>query len=219
MDRPETRFAWNGDVSLAYQVCGDGPTNLVYLQGYCSNVDMNWESPYLSRFLRGLAGYARLIVTDRRGWGCSERFTPGHVPDVDTLTDDLLAVMKAARSERASIMATYESAIVASLFAATYPERTRSLILVDPQVTYLPTEDTPWMPSLARWQQTIQAVRDTWGTPEWSDAPDGPEREWFARLRPSLGHTRWSRGRAHQLPAHGHPRRAPHDPGADARSR
>ncbi len=117
MDRPETRFAWNGEVSLAYQVCGGGPTDLVYLQGYCSNVDMNWESPYLSRFLRGLASHARLIVTDRRGWGCSERFTPGHVPDVDTLTDDILAVLKAARSERASIMATYDSAIVASLFA------------------------------------------------------------------------------------------------------
>jgi pimeloyl-ACP methyl ester carboxylesterase len=89
MDRPETRFAWNGDVSLAYQVCGDGSTDLVYLQGYCSNVDVNWESPSLSRFLRGLASYTRLIVTDRRGWGCSERFTPGSVPDVDTLTDDV----------------------------------------------------------------------------------------------------------------------------------
>jgi pimeloyl-ACP methyl ester carboxylesterase len=181
MDRPETRFAWNGDVSLAYQVCGDGPTDLVYLQGYCSNVDMNWESPYLSRFLRGLAGCSRLIVTDRRGWGCSERFTPGHIPDVDSLTDDILAVLKAARSERASILGTYESAIVASLFAATYPERTRSLILVDPQVTYLPTEDTPWMPSLDRWQEQIQAIRDTWGTSEWWDAPDGAEREWFVR--------------------------------------
>lgn len=116
MDRPETRFAWNGEVSLAYQVCGSGPTDLVYLQGYCSNVDMNWQSPYLSRFLRGLASRARLIVTDRRGWGCSERFTPGHVPDVDTLTDDILAVLRAARSESASIMATYDSAIVASLF-------------------------------------------------------------------------------------------------------
>src|SRR5262245_24156249 len=181
MDRPETRFAWNGDVSLAYQGWGDGPTALVNLQGYCSNVDMNWESPYLSRFLRGLAAHARLIVTDRRGWGCSERFTPGHVPDVDTLTDDILAVLKAARSERAAIMATYESAIVALLFAATYPGQTRSLILVDPQITYLPTEETPWMPSLARWQEQIQAVRDTWGTREWWDAPDGPEREWFAR--------------------------------------
>ena len=181
MDRPDTHFAWNGDVSLAYQVCGSGPTDLVYLQGYCSNVDVNWESPSLSRFLRGLASHARLIVTDRRGWGCSERFTPGYVPDVDTLTDDVLAVLKAARSERASIVATYESAIVASLFAATYPERTRSLILIDPQITYLPTEEMPWMPSLVRWQEQIQAVRDTWGTLDWWDAPAGPEREWFAR--------------------------------------
>ena len=181
MERPETRFAWNGDVSLAYQVCGGGPTDLIYLQGYCSNVDMNWESPYLAHFLRGLAAQARLIVTDRRGWGCSERFSPGYVPDVDTLTDDLLAVMEAAGSERASILATYESAILAALFAATYPERTRSLILVDPQVTYLPTEETRWMPSLARWQEQIEAIRNTWGTLEWWDSPDGAEREWFSR--------------------------------------
>src|SRR5262245_33091969 len=181
MDRPETRFAWNGDVSLAYQICGDGATDLVYLQGYCSNVDMNWASQTLARFLRNISAFARLIVTDRRGWGCSERFTPGHVPDVDTLTDDVLAVLKASRSERASILATYESAIVASLFAATYPERTRSLILVDPQITYLATDEMPWMPSVERWQQQIHAVRDTWGTQDWWDAPDGPERERFAR--------------------------------------
>jgi class 3 adenylate cyclase len=180
MERPETHFAWNGDVSLAYQVLGHGPTDLLYLQGYCSNVDMNWESPSLARFLRGLASHARLIVMDRRGWGCSERFTPGDVPDVDILTDDILAVLKAAGSERASIIATYESSIVASLFAATYPERVRSLILVDPQITYLPTDETPWMPSLSRWQEQIQAVRDSWGTLRWWDAP-GPEREWFAR--------------------------------------
>jgi len=179
--RPETRFAWNGDVSLAYQIVGDGETDLVYLQGYCSNVDMNWESPYLSRFLRGLARHARLIVTDRRGWGCSERFTPGYVPDIDTLTDDILAVMSAAGSEHASILATYESTIVASLFAAVYPDRTRSLILVDPQVTYLPTEQTPWMPPLARWQEQIRLVRATWGTRDWWDSPAGPEREWFIR--------------------------------------
>lgn len=181
MQRPETRYAWNGDVSLAYQVVGNGPGDLVYLQGYCSNVDLNWESPYLERFLRGLARHARLIVTDRRGWGCSERFTPGYVPDVDVLTDDILAVMEAAGSERAAILATYESAIVASLFAATYPERTSALVLVDPQVTYLPTEETPWMPSLEDWRRQIRLMRETWGTAEWWDAPEGDEGEWFAR--------------------------------------
>jgi class 3 adenylate cyclase len=181
VERPDTRFAWNGDVSLAYQVVGDGPTDLLYLQGYCSQVDLNWESPHLAHFLRGLAGHARLIVMDRRGWGCSERFTPGYVPDVDILTDDILAVLSAAGAEQASILATYESTIVASLFAATYPDRTRSLILVDPQVTYLPTEDTPWMPSLERWQEQIRRFRATWGTRAWWDSPDGPEGEWFAR--------------------------------------
>src|SRR5438093_11146827 len=181
MDRPETRFAWNGDVSLAYQVCGDGPGDLLYLQGYCSNVDMNWESPYLSQFMRGLAAHARVTVMDRRGWGCSERFTPGYVPDVDALTDDVLAVMDAAGAARASILATYESAIVAVLAGATYPERVRSLILVDPQVTYLPTDEMPWMPSLERWQEQIKRVRETWGTLDWWDAPDGSEGEWFSR--------------------------------------
>lgn len=87
MKRPETRYAWNGEVSLAYQVVGDADVDLLYLQGYCSNVDMNWERPYLARFLRALTRHARLIVIDRRGWGCSERFTPGSVPDVDLLTD------------------------------------------------------------------------------------------------------------------------------------
>jgi class 3 adenylate cyclase/pimeloyl-ACP methyl ester carboxylesterase len=181
VELPETRYAWNGDVSLAYQVVGSGQTDLLYLQGYCSQVDLNWESPHLAHFLRGLAGHARLIVTDRRGWGCSERFSPGYVPDVDTLTDDILAVMGAVASERTSILATYESTIVAALFSAVYPERTMSLILVDPFVTYLPTDETPWMPSLARWQEQINLFRTTWGTPEWWDSPDGPDREWFSR--------------------------------------
>jgi class 3 adenylate cyclase len=181
MNRPETRYAWNGEVSLAYQVVGRAEADLLYLQGYCSNVDMNWESRHLARFLRGLARHARLIVTDRRGWGCSERFTPGAVPEVDVLTDDILAVMSAAGSEQVSILATYESAIVASLFAAVYPELTKSLILVDPLVTYLPTEETPWMPSLSRWQKQIELVRDTWGTAHWWDAPPGDEGEWFSR--------------------------------------
>ena len=181
MSRPQTRYAWNGDVSLAYQVVGRGPIDLLYLQGYCSNVDLNWDSPRLAAFLHGLARHARLIVTDRRGWGCSERFTPGYVPDVDVLTDDIQAVLRAAGSEQVSILASYESAIVASLFAAIYPEQTKSLLLVDPQITYLPTDELPWMPSRALWEEQIQLVRATWGTPDWWDSPPGEEGKWFSR--------------------------------------
>jgi len=130
MERPETRFAWNGDVALAYQVVGDGPIDIVYLQGYCSNVDMNWESPHLARFLRGLAALGRLIVMDRRGWGCSDRFSPTDVPPFETLTEDLQVVMDAAGSERAVVFSSWENTSLVMLFAASHPERCAALVLV-----------------------------------------------------------------------------------------
>jgi pimeloyl-ACP methyl ester carboxylesterase len=67
VELPEIRYAWNGDDSLAYQVVGDGPVDLVYLQGALSNVALNWEHPACARFLRQLSRFSRLIVTDRRG--------------------------------------------------------------------------------------------------------------------------------------------------------
>ena len=84
VDVPRTRYAWNGDIALAYHVLGEGPIDLVYLQGYVSNVDLNWEHPALSRFLRELARLGRLIITDRRGLGCSERFTPADTPPIES---------------------------------------------------------------------------------------------------------------------------------------
>ena len=107
--RPETRYAWNGDVALAYQVFGAGPVDLVYMQGYTSHVDLNWESQYLARFLRGLGERARVIHTDRRGWGCSDRFSPGDVAPLEVQVDDLVAVMDAAGSERAVIFTSIDT--------------------------------------------------------------------------------------------------------------
>ena len=121
MERPDTRYAWTGDIALAYQVLGDGPTDLVYLQGWISNVELNWESPYLARFLRGLASLGRLVVSDRRGWGCSDRFSPSDIPPLETLIDDLAVVMDAVGSDRAVLVASMENAAVATLFAATHP--------------------------------------------------------------------------------------------------
>ena len=80
MERPAVEFAWNGEVSLAYQVVGEGPIDVLLVPGWFSNLDIQWESPYLERFLHGLSEQARLIITDRRGWGLSERFSPDDVP-------------------------------------------------------------------------------------------------------------------------------------------
>ena len=183
MHGPETRFAWNGDVSLAFQVLGSGPVDLLYFQGYVSQVDLQWESPHLARFLHGLARQARLIVTDRRGWGASDRFSPHDIPDVDELTDDLLAVLDAASSSRAVVMASFECTLLAMLFAASYPERVVALVLVDPFITYAATDETPWMPTIAEWEAEVRFLREHGGLPESiGRIPERTEREWFTRM-------------------------------------
>jgi hypothetical protein len=100
---PETRYGWNGEVALAYQVVGSGPPDLLYLPGVLSNVDVMWESEHYARFLRRLAGFARLLLMDRRGYGCSERFSPNDIAPLEVLVDDALVVLDATRSHRAVI--------------------------------------------------------------------------------------------------------------------
>jgi class 3 adenylate cyclase/pimeloyl-ACP methyl ester carboxylesterase len=177
---PETRYAWNGDVALAYQVVGEGPLDLLYYQGWTSNIDLAWESPYLSRFLQGLSGHRRLILTDKRGWGCSERFSPNDVPPFEALTDDLLVVMDIIGSERAVLFATVECAGVAVLFAATYPHRVTALILCDPLVNFTATDEAPGSMTQEGWDDFFERVRAQFPQPHWWNGPeDHPERDWF----------------------------------------
>ena len=188
METPEVQYAWNGNISLAYQVFGEGTGDLLYLQGYCSHLDLNWESPFLARFLRGLASQSRVIATDRRGWGLSDRFSPDAVPPMETLTDDLLAVMDAAGSSRAVVFASWECGILAMLLAATHPDRVAGLVLCDTFPTFVETVDTPSMPSRRQWEDIDEAVRTSWGRGFNDTGWGGPsghrdqrEREWFER--------------------------------------
>ena len=186
MDRPETNYAWNGDVSLAYQVMGEGPVDVLLVPGWFSNIDLQWESPYLARFLRRLSEQARLIITDRRGWGLSERFSPGDVPPLETLADDLGVVLDAAGSERAVVATADDTGLIAQFFAAAHPERVAGLILINSYVSYRATEETPWMPDRTWWEEFDQQIRNTWGRSSWEGGPDvggASERDWFLRMQ------------------------------------
>jgi class 3 adenylate cyclase len=176
--RLAVRYAWNGDVALAFQVFGAGPVDLVYLQGFTSHVDLNWDSRYLAKFLRGLGARARVIHTDRRGWGCSDRFSPRDVAPLEVQVDDLVAVMDAAGSERAVIFVSSDTCPTGVLFAATYPERTAGLVLVDPMLVYYDTEE-----ARHEWDETNARVRREWGTPAynaefWHDVRE--LEDWYA---------------------------------------
>jgi class 3 adenylate cyclase/pimeloyl-ACP methyl ester carboxylesterase len=181
VEAPTTRYAWNGDVALAYQVLGEGPTDLVYMQGWISNVDLNWENPHLSRFLKGLSSIGRLIIMDRRGWGCSDRFSPNDVPPLETLTEDVATVMDAVGCERAVLIASTECAAIATLFAASHPERTVALVLIDPWVTFLRTDDTPGANTAEEWDDVVERIRSQFPLPGWVEGFDDAERRWMVR--------------------------------------
>lgn len=100
MGYPPIEYAWRGDVSLAYQIVGSGPVDLIYLQGYLSNIELNWENVALARFLRELSSLGRLIVSDRRGLGLSERFTPVDTSATEVLMDDVRSLTEAVGAHR-----------------------------------------------------------------------------------------------------------------------
>jgi len=125
--QPVTQYARSGDVHIAYQAFGDGPINLVMVPGFVSNVENYWDQPDFARFLTRLAGYARVVTFDKRGTGGSDRVN--ELPGLDVRMDDLRAVMDAAGMAQAALLGISEGAPLSVLFAATYPDRCRALVL------------------------------------------------------------------------------------------
>jgi len=182
VEPPRTEYAWNGDVALAYQVFGAGPVEILYLEGWAGNIDVAWDSPYLSSFLRGLGSVGRVVFMDRRGRGLSERFSPDAVSPFEILADDILVVLTAAGVERATLMATNEAAPLALIVAATHPDRVVALVLCDPTVSYSANEDFPSYLTSAQWETFFERVRVETPRSSWWDGPsDHPEGNWFLR--------------------------------------
>ena len=156
-ERPETRFVQSGDVSIAYQVIGDGPLDLVLVHGWVCSFDAGWEREQIARFYRRLASLGRLILFDKRGTGLSDR-VKGIAPLEDRM-DDVRAVMDAVGSERAALLGISEGGPMVALFAATYPERTAALVAMGTFARRTPAPDYPL---------NIPALKPTvedWGLP------------------------------------------------------
>src|ERR1700741_4326417 len=92
---PQIRYTKSGDVSIAYQVFGQGPLDLVYIPGWVSNIEIFWEEPALARFLTRMASFCRLILFDKRGTGLSDRVA--EMPSLEVRMDDARAVLDAIR--------------------------------------------------------------------------------------------------------------------------
>jgi len=161
---PETRYARSGDVSIAYQVTGDGPFDVVHVPGFVSHVEFAWEVPGMAAFNRRFSSFCRLIRFDKRGTGMSDRVSG--VPTLETRMDDVRAVMDAAGSERAALVGVSEGGPMSILFAATYPERARALALCGtfPRERWAP--DYPFGIRDEEARREDEEIERSWGTPE-----------------------------------------------------
>jgi pimeloyl-ACP methyl ester carboxylesterase/DNA-binding CsgD family transcriptional regulator len=158
--RPEVRYARNGDVSLAYQVVGEGPADLVLVLGFVSHLEASWEEPRLASFLRRLASFNRLVVFDKRGCGMSDPAL--EPPTFEDRLSDLRAVMDAAGVERASLFGTSEGGGVAIRFAVARPQRVASVVAFGSFARALRTPDYPWGWSDGQFEDILSEIETTW---------------------------------------------------------
>jgi pimeloyl-ACP methyl ester carboxylesterase/class 3 adenylate cyclase len=159
----ETCYATSGDISIAYEVIGEGPRDLIFLPGIISHVEYFHELPGYTEFLEALASFARVIVFDKRGNGLSDRISG--TATLEERMDDIRAVMDAVGSERATIFSVSEGGPISLLFAATYPARVEGMVLYETFVRYgaIKGDDLlGWEPDAHT--QFTQFLLDTYGT-------------------------------------------------------
>ncbi len=190
MEVPEVRYARSGSLRIAYEVFGSGPVDLVYGRTAISHLELVWEEPSVAEYFRELATVARVILWDKRGVGLSDRVVG--TPTLEDRMDDVRAVMDAAGSQRAVIFGATDTAAMALLFAATYPERTLGLILIEPIARGAWAPDFTFAPRREEVEEEIRLSDEDWGTPAHIDrlvevaAPsrktDVAFKRWFGRV-------------------------------------
>ena len=158
------QYARSGDLHIAYQVVGDGPLDLVWVQGWVSHLELMWEQPEYAAFLRRLAAFSRLILFDKRGTGLSDSVRTDELPTLEERMDDVRAVLDAVGSERAVLFGTSEGGPMCALFAATYPDRTSALVMYGPYARFLSDPpDYPWGWPADDVEDFIRLIEDSWG--------------------------------------------------------
>ena len=184
MEVPPTRYARSGEVSLAYQVFGDGPVTIVSVPPLAKNIEIAWECAQYRHYFERMAGFCRYVHFDKRGTGASDRTVP--VPSLDTHVDDLRAVMDAAGVERAFIQGVSEGGPMAMVFAVTYPDRVDGLILDGTAAAIVPLVESPEERDdrRAAWEMWIER----WGTEDTltlaAMAPSVASDPWYQAWEP-----------------------------------
>ena len=196
MEIPETHYTKAADgAHIAYQEVGEGSVDILFVLGWVTHIERMWAEPRLARFFKRLASFARVMVFDKRGVGLSDRVSEDRLPSLEVRMDDARAVMDSVGSERAVVLGVSEGGPMATLFAATYPERTIALIVFGTSLCWNNATDYPWSVSSeafeAEHRERAESNDRLWGTKELATdalasgfapslATDEPTVDWLA---------------------------------------
>ncbi len=177
---PEVHYARCGDLHIAYMVFGEGAIDLVWVPGFISHLEHWWDEPSQVRWYQRLGSFARVVMFDKRGTGLSDRFSGA--PTLEERLEDLNAVMDAVGIEQAALLGISEGGSLAALFAATYPDRCRALVLYGAFARF-----RSWFPSDQDLQAFFDYVENNWGSgaslPRYAPSRqnDAAYRKWWGR--------------------------------------
>lgn len=161
---PQTQYARRGAINIAYQVLGEGPPDLVQVSPWLSNLEAQWDIPEWDYLFHRFEAFSRFVAFDKYGTGLSDPAPPNSLPTLEEWADDVRTVMDAVGSNQATLLGIADGGFMATLFAATHPERTRSLVLLNS------TARTSWAPDYpigilpARQGAILAAVEQGWGS-------------------------------------------------------
>ena len=166
MEMPQTRYTKTADgVHIAYQLFGDGPSDLVVVCPGGMPIDLVWDEPVIAAGMRRLASFSRVIVSDPRGFGSSGLVFLEGLPPLQAWMDDISAAMDAAGSARAELLSWGEGTPFLILFAATYPRRAASLVLVNAYARYGRSAETPWGLPMESFSHYAATIGENWQRP------------------------------------------------------
>jgi pimeloyl-ACP methyl ester carboxylesterase len=189
MELPETRYVASGDLHIAYQVFGAGSVDLVFVAEFWNSIEVMWEQSEFRRFLDRLGSFARVICFDQRGTGSSDPVSLSQLPTLEQWADDVLAIMEAVGSTKAALLGSGGGGAMSMLFAATHPDLTHALILLNSTARFTQAPDYPIGASPEFEERIVRELRFGWGrgvlleTVGPTVAGDPEFRAWWARYQ------------------------------------
>ena len=187
-EQPEVLYAKSEGGAVAYQAVGNGSLDLVFLPEWMNNLEMQWDDPRLARFPTQLSTFSRVLMLNMRGIGLSDALREGEATTIEQWMDDITAVLDEVGSERVALVGTGIGGSLAMVFAATYPERTSALVLLNSTARSSAAPDYPFGIDREWRERTQKAMRQAWGqaailqlqAPEL--AGDNRFRDWYGRF-------------------------------------